>query len=36
MKLAATTTERRYLDVRSAAAYLCMTEGAVYAGRQAS
>lgn len=31
MKLAATTTERRYLDVRSAAAYLCMTEGAVYA-----
>ena len=31
MQLAATTTERRYLDVKGAAAYLCMTEGAVYA-----
>jgi len=31
MQLTATTTERRYLDVKGAAAYLCMTEGAVYA-----
>jgi excisionase family DNA binding protein len=31
MQLAATTTERRYLDVKGAGAYLSMTEGAVYA-----
>jgi len=31
MQLAATTTQRRYLDVKGAAVYLSMTEGAVYA-----
>jgi len=31
MQVTATTTERRYLDVKAASSYLCMTEGAVYA-----